>query len=400
MTFEIQDAVREHALLRLALSGSSGAGKSIGSLLIAKGLISALLKAGVLQGSIERKIGLIDTERKSSRFYAHVVPFKVIELDPPFTVDRYIGALETFEAAGFPLVIIDQISHAWAGKGGLLEAKDQMAKGGETGQWNAWAEITPVQNEFIDRLLRSPAHLICTLRSKTAWTTEEYTDRNGHRKSRPKRIGMAPVQRPGTEYEFSSLLNLETDTNFATVLKDRTEVFAALNETPQRLSEKWGERLAAWLYEGRVAPPIESTLTPSQRSEAGVKVWESSFARAPSLPDLAVEFEKAIAELRSFGDTIGGYHRKTLTDRLIVAKDKRKAALVPAPAAGAIADVGSLPIDHLEVTLLEDLLREHNVPVDAFTHHFGIVRIIQLPPLKMDEARAWIVSNSKRSAAA
>src|SRR4051812_41065983 len=112
MSFEIQDALREQVLLRLALAGASGAGKSIGSLLIAKGLATALLEAKILDGTIDRKIGLIDTERKSARFYAHVVPFKTIELDPPFTPERYIEALETFEQAGFPIIIIDQISHA------------------------------------------------------------------------------------------------------------------------------------------------------------------------------------------------------------------------------------------------------------------------------------------------
>lgn len=394
MTFEIQDATRQQALLRLALAGSSGAGKSLGALLLAKGIVGAMLKAKILEGTIDRKIGVIDTERKSSRFYAHIVPFKVIELDPPYTVDRYLGALETFERAGFPLVIVDQISHAWAGKGGLLEAKDQLAKSEQSG-WSAWADLTPVQNEFIDRMLRSTAHLIVTMRSKTAWVTEEYQDKNGKTKTRPKRIGMAPVQRPGTEYEFSSLLNLETDTNFAAVLKDRTEVFAALNETPQRLSEHWGERLAAWLHEGVVPPVVETTATPMQRATAVVAVWESAFTRSATLPDLARDFESAQREIRGFGDTLGGYNKKTLLDRLIAAKEKRKGVLSPAPTGAATGGVGDLPLDHLEVTLLEELLRLHALPVADFGAAFGVVRIAQLPATKLDEARFWILANSR-----
>ncbi len=249
-------------------------------------------------------------------------------------------------------------------------------------------------------MLRSSAHLIVTMRSKTAWVTEEYQDRQGRTKTRPKRIGMAPVQRPGTEYEFSSLLNLETDTNFASVLKDRTEVFASLNETPQRLSEQWGERLAAWLHEGVVPAVVESTATPMQRASAVVQVWEAAFTKSATLPDLARDFESAQRELRGFGDTLGGYNKKTLLDRLTAAKDKQKLVLAPAPSGAATGGVGDMPLDHLEVTLLEDLLLGAGIPVAQFVDAFGVVRIAQLPAAKLDEARAWIFANSAEGRAA
>jgi len=59
----------------------------------------------------------------------------------------------TFVNAGFPIVGIDQISHAWAGAGGLLEKKDQIAKRENMNSYTAFGEITPEQNEFIEFLL-------------------------------------------------------------------------------------------------------------------------------------------------------------------------------------------------------------------------------------------------------
>jgi hypothetical protein len=40
------------------------------------------------------------------------------------------------------------------------------------------------------------------MRSKTEWVMEEYTAKDGRNKSAPKKIGMAPVQASGIEYEF------------------------------------------------------------------------------------------------------------------------------------------------------------------------------------------------------
>ena len=103
---QIRKAERKKAKLRLGISAPSGAGKTYSSLLIAYGIT----------GDWE-KIGLIDTEHGSGDLYAHLGDYMVLPLEAPYTPDRYVQAIKMFEQAGVEVVIIDSLSHAWAGVG-------------------------------------------------------------------------------------------------------------------------------------------------------------------------------------------------------------------------------------------------------------------------------------------
>ena len=84
-----QRARRTQARLRLALVAVSGAGKTMSALRLARGLVEQLIDMGVVQGGLEGKIAVIDTERASAALYADVVPFDTLVLEPPYSVDRY-----------------------------------------------------------------------------------------------------------------------------------------------------------------------------------------------------------------------------------------------------------------------------------------------------------------------
>jgi hypothetical protein len=399
-SFEIKEAKRKEARLRLAFCGVSGGGKTKSALRVAFGLAQAMLDAGVISGSLRRKVGVIDTERKSASLYDNVGPFDVIELEKPYTTDSYLGALRAFEAAGYPIIVIDQLSHAWAGSGGLLEKKDKLAADPYRNDWNAFADITPEQNFFIDELLASPAHLIVTMRSKTKWDTETTTDKNGRTRTKPVRIGTAPVQRPGTEYEFTTLLNLSRDGKVVMSIKDRTEIFPEGTERG-RLTEEDGGKLAHWLYLGAAGDPAERPEpTAVEQGEGIVRVAIGTFATVPSLPDLAREFESAITQIRAV-DT-GGFNKRRWQEQLVAAKDARKAAIGVPLAAGAAPAPGSLgiAIDPEEVVALEAMLLQHGVPAEEFLTKFGVVRIMQLDPDCLEDAKAWIRAEDRKHSGA
>jgi len=67
------------------------------------------------------------------------------------------------------------------------------------------------------------------------------------------------------------------------------------------------------------------------------------------------------------------------------------------PAAGGI---DSMPLDPLEMLFLEDAIKASLIPLPHFLVRFGIVRISQLPPSRVIEARDWIKTNSQKPAAA
>lgn len=297
--FEIVRAQRSQARLRLGLTAPSGGGKTWSSLLLAKGIVEALLSAG-LPGTIEGKIGLIDTERKSSQLYSHLVPFDTIEMEAPYTVDRYLAALRQFEKAGYLVVIIDQVTHAWSGVGGILEVAEKMSKGQGGNSFNAWATATPEYQRFVDGLLASSCHLICTMRQKTKWEMTERQNASGRMTKTPTRIGMAPEMRAGFEYEFTTLLGLSVEGNVATNLKDRSGVFGEIGNTVGRLDESWGRRLAAWLTTGAVLEEDPDLGPPQERMAAVVAMAEKRIKAAETGPDLARVFEAVYREVRRF----------------------------------------------------------------------------------------------------
>jgi len=234
MAVQIRKARRSATKLRLLLTGPSGSGKTYGGLLISKGLGA-------------KRVIVIDTEQGSSDLYDRLLPFDVIDLQPPFTPEAYIEAIDAAEKAGADVIVIDSISHEWNGKGGCLELVDELARAKYRGNtWSAWSELTPRHRAFIDRMLRSSAHIIATGRSKTETAQVE----EGGRKKVVK-LGMKLESRDGAEYEFTTVLDIVHDGHFAVASKDRTGLFGG---DPKPITASTGAAFAEWLSGAESAP--------------------------------------------------------------------------------------------------------------------------------------------------
>jgi len=221
-------ATKSQAKARIAIFGPSGAGKTFSSLRI----------AGGLGGSV----GVIDTERGTASKYSDRFDFEVLELADQ-SVEGYVDAIGQATAAGFSVLVIDSLTHAWQT---LLEEVEKLAKAKYRGNtWSAWSEGTPLQRKLVAAILSFPGHIIATMRSKTEWTT---LDSNG--KKTPQRVGLAPEQGKGVEYEFDLLVELSTD-HIANVIKDRSGRFQ--DKLIEKPGEEFGRALADWLSDGE--PP-------------------------------------------------------------------------------------------------------------------------------------------------
>lgn len=231
---QIRKAERKAVKIKLAITGPSGAGKTMGALLLGKGL------AG------EGKILIIDSEDGSSNLYAdHPLvgtDFDVLEIDAPYTITKYLQALEAGQNAGYDVIVIDSISHAWAGEGGLLDKKTSLdSRGGNS--YTNWASITKEQEQFKAKIIHSPCHVIVTMRSKQDYIVEQ----NEKGRSAPKKVGLAPIQRDGMEYEFTTVFDVSMDHHYH-VSKDRTGIFDGRIE---KLNEKTGVEIKEWLNSGK-----------------------------------------------------------------------------------------------------------------------------------------------------
>ncbi|MFW6179741.1 MAG: ATP-binding protein [Desulfohalobiaceae bacterium] len=246
-------AEKRQAKLRMALIGPSGSGKTYSSLLVAKGLGGP--------------IAMIDTEQGSGELYADLADYDVARLTPPFTPQRYIQAIQEAEKAGYNVLIIDSLSHAWAGQGGLLEEVDKR-KAAQKNQFTAWRDVTPMHNALVEAMLQSSCHIIATMRSKTAYDFQK--DDKGQLK--PVKIGLAPVQRDGMEYEFTVVMDLENEKHMASSTKDRTSLFDGQYFVP---SQETGQTLRQWL---------ESGSAPAQEPEPAAPPQFEAPGPAPSQP--------------------------------------------------------------------------------------------------------------------
>lgn len=220
-------AQRKQAKLKIGLSAPSGAGKTYSALLMAYGMC----------GDWE-KIAVIDTENGSAELYSHLGGFSVCPIAPPFTPKKYIAVINEAVSAGFEVLIIDSLSHAWSGEGGLLEMKDRATKASNSGNsFTAWRDVTPEHNRLVDAILQSDIDVILTLRAKSDYVI---TDDNG--KKSIKKVGLAPIFRDGLEYELTVFFDLSQE-HIATASKDRTELFDGLNFKP---TAETGKQLSEW----------------------------------------------------------------------------------------------------------------------------------------------------------
>jgi len=239
-------AVKYGGKLRMALAGPAGSGKTYSALRIA----TALANGG--------KIALVDTEHGSASKYADIFAFDVLELGPPFHPKRYGEAIRDASEAGYSVVILDSLSHAWNGDGGLLDIVDQIAKRMKTSNtFAAWKDATPIQNRLIEDILTADLHVIATMRSKQDYIIEQ--DDKG--RSRPRKVGMAPIQRDGFEYEFDVFGELDIDANLI-ITKTRCPALEG------GLYPKPGEDVAAILVEWLSGEPAPEPPKPLTREEA------------------------------------------------------------------------------------------------------------------------------------
>ncbi|HPG59320.1 MAG TPA: ATP-binding protein, partial [Candidatus Wallbacteria bacterium] len=186
-------ATKNATKLRVGISGAAGSGKTYSALKIATG--------------IGGKIAVIDTERGSASLYADKFDFDTVQIEPPYTPDKYIEAIKLAERSGYGTIIVDSLSHAWAGSGGLLDMHDAIQKSSKGGNsFTAWKEITPLQNKLLDTITGSTCHIIVTMRAKQDYVIENNSGRNQVRK-----VGLAPVQREGIEFEFTIYMELSQE---------------------------------------------------------------------------------------------------------------------------------------------------------------------------------------------
>lgn len=280
----IERAVREKTFTLTSIAGPSGSGKTYSALLYARGLVGP-----------EGRIGFIDTENKRSRFYADVAGgFDVIDLDPPFTSQRYIEAIRAFEDAGYTAIIVDSISHEWEGTGGVLEQAEAIEQKTNRSGLHCWQKPKAGHKKLMNGLLQTRAHLIFCCRVK-----EKVTQVKVNGKTEIVNEGFVVVQEKSFIYEMTVSMMLTEGTHVPLIQKCPGDLLSAFPEG-RRITTDAGGGVRRWSDQGVAvnetleAAKREGLLAANNGMTALMEWWKGLGTRQASLEGMKETF-KSIA---------------------------------------------------------------------------------------------------------
>ena len=218
---EIKKASQKAKKLRIGLSGASGFGKSFSALKMASGMTNDW-----------KKICVIDSECSSSSLYSNLGSFNTIDINAPFTPEKFCQAIKLAEDSKMDVIIIDSISMEWNGSGGCLDIHEQLG-----GRFQDWGPVKKRHQAFIDAILQSSCHIITTVRRKVEYSLDK--DSNG--RTKVYKLGTKEVTQEGFEYEMDVNFELINENHLAKATKDRLNLF--MNRPEFVINSSTGKKL-------------------------------------------------------------------------------------------------------------------------------------------------------------
>ncbi|RYG15376.1 hypothetical protein EON82_26290, partial [bacterium] len=226
----------------------------------------------------EGRILILDTERSSADRYADIFnkDGRIDQIDlPDHSPQTYIEALLWAADEKYDVVIVDSLSHAWMGKDGALEQVDKRSGSGSS--FNAWRHVTPQHNALVDALLTYPGHLIATMRTKTEYVLEQ----KGGKVTSVTKVGVAPVQRDGIEYEFDIVGDMDQEN---TLNVSKTRMVSLRGRSVPMPGPRLAREIREWLDTG-----TQTEVVPSVVPESPARAKETAKEATPVAPPLTPE---------------------------------------------------------------------------------------------------------------
>lgn len=270
-----EEATKEGAKARIALTGPSNSGKTYTGLMLGTELAQA--EGGELL--------VIDTEHRAASKYVgtngwRFKRYNATSFDPAWLTDALAAAGDQ----GFPAVLIDSWSHFWMGPNGMLEQVDRRTAASRAGNSfsSGWKDMTPVERRSVESILGYPGHVIVTLRVKTEYVQEK----NDQGKAAPRKVGLKPIQRDGFEYEFDVVGDLDIDNN---LVISKTRVPMLHGQVIHKPGPELAITIRDWLADGEEVPgplayraeALDSTATLDGLKDLYTRVQAAGLTGAP-----------------------------------------------------------------------------------------------------------------------
>jgi len=304
-------AVRRNVGVIIGVAGASGSGKTFSAFRLAKGIAGG------------RRFAVLDTEAGRALHYADMFEFDHAELSPPFRPQAYLEGIREADNVGYPVIVVDSMSHEWDGEGGLLDWQEQELQrmaGDDYGKREAckmasWIKPKMAHKPFVQRLLQVRATLILCFRAEEKTlvldtskpgdknrvermvSAGQLSEKDAKRKTVIAPAGWQPICEKKLPYELTVSFLLEPppfgDPGVPKPLKLQ-EQHKAFFPVGAQLNEAAGQRMAEWARGGAVLDTTEykaEGLAAAKRGLSSLGEWWQGLPR------------HAKRELEAFKDT-------------------------------------------------------------------------------------------------
>lgn len=262
----------------LGLWGGTGGGKTRTALELARGIAGP-----------DGVIGVVDTEGRRASYYADIIPgsFKAIDLDPPYTPERYVEAIQLLER-NCAVGVIDSASHAWEGPDGVLDLHEQaldrmLGQDQDNWQkraslnWPAWREPKARFKALRNKILAVRIPLIVCFRGDLKSRMVKGED---NRNSVVKDETTTPIFDTKFIYEMHVAVEVYQQNGLGGYVRypqpyaktSHPQILAIMPKAGEQLTGKHGENLAKWCAGGSV-PGAKAPVSPELRA-AKKKLWD------------------------------------------------------------------------------------------------------------------------------
>lgn len=267
MTYKFTKAVRDEVGLLIGLIGPSGSGKTYSAMRLASGMVEP-----------GKRFAVIDTENGRAKHYADLFDFDHAEMHDPFRPDAYADAIKAAADAGYKVIVVDSMSHEWAGVGGILEWQEEELTRMAGDNWQkreackmaSWIKPKMSHKAMIQRLLQVNAHLILCFRAEEKVKMEK--DKDNKMQIIP--VGWQPICSKELPYELTVSMLLTPESPGVPQFLKLQEQHKALFPVGKLIDESAGKAVSAWAKGGAkpsrsAAPaPIEAEIVTDPENAA------------------------------------------------------------------------------------------------------------------------------------
>lgn len=280
--FVFRRAVRENVPLLIGLAGASGSGKTYTAMTLAKGMSGG------------KRFAVIDTEAGRAKHYADQFDFDHADIHPPFRPQTYLDAINAADAAGYPVIVVDSMSHEWAGEGGILDWQEEEWASHKHAEWarmSSWIKPKLGHKAMVSKLLQVRAHIILCFRAEPKI---EMVKVNGKTEVVPKLgpggfRGWLPICEKNLPYELTASFLFMAETPGVPMPMKLQAQHRPFFPEGKVITAEAGRRLAEWARGGSASGSGQSGETRaepaglnSDRAPADTPAWQA--AEAPAEP--------------------------------------------------------------------------------------------------------------------